>query len=119
MTTTSTPPMEAADTHLNAVQLVGRLADATVLRPLPSGDMLLTFRVVVDREPVRSETRRRVDALDCVAWSARVQRSVAGWSPGDLVQLEGQLRRRFRRADTGPVSKVEVEVVRARRLRRA
>jgi single-strand DNA-binding protein len=103
--------------HLNVVTLCGRLAAEPEPRELPSGDVLLTFRLVVDRPPERGEQRRRVDTIDCAVWSGRVQRSVRTWSAGDTVSVEGHLRRRFRRSGAGGTSRVEVEVTRARRSR--
>jgi single-strand DNA-binding protein len=49
--TARTAPPEAAPgpTHVNTVCLLGRLAADPEPRDLPSGDLLLTFRVVVDR----------------------------------------------------------------------
>ncbi len=123
MGTAQTCPVEAiADpdvAHVNEVVLQGRLAAMAERRELPSGDVLLSFRVIIDRAATRNDRRRRVDTIDCVAWSARTQRSVRGWGAGDLVRVEGALRRHFRRSDTGPVSRVEVEVRRARRVRQS
>lgn len=101
----------------NEVRLVGRLSGAPEERVLPSGDRLWSFRVVVAREPPRG--RQSVDALECVAWSARVRRSVARWDDGDVVELTGALRRRFYRAGAATVSRVEVEAIRGRLIRRA
>ncbi len=112
--------------HRNEVLLVGRLAAPATVRTLPSGDQLLQFRVVVAREPrpggggpagSRSPT---VDTIDCVSWSGSVRRTASRWTPGDLVAVEGGLRRRFwRTAAAGPASRTEVEVRSARRLARA
>jgi single-strand DNA-binding protein len=105
--------------HVNEVHLVGRLAGEPRRRELPSGDVLVTFRVVVSRAPARRGTRTgapTVDTLDCVAWRADVQRSVERATEGDLVELHGSLRRRFWRAAAGAVSRSEVEVVRMKRL---
>jgi single-strand DNA-binding protein len=103
--------------HVNAVTLQGRLAAGPEPRELPSGDLLLTFRLVVDRPGSAGQTRRQVDTIDCAAWSARVQRTVRSWAAGEAVCVEGHLRRRFRRTPTGATSRVEVEVTRARRAR--
>ena len=84
---------------------------------LPSGDLLLTFRVVVDRSDTVAGQRRQVDTIDCAAWSGRVQRTVRSWTAGDVVSVEGHLRRRFRRSEAGAVSRVEVEVTKARRAK--
>jgi single-strand DNA-binding protein len=108
----------AADpAHANTVTLLGRLAAAPEPRELPSGDLLLTFRVVVDRPATPGQRRRQVDTIDCAAWSGRVQRTVRSWEGGQTVVVEGHLRRRFRRGQSGPVSRVEVEVTKARRVR--
>jgi single-strand DNA-binding protein len=103
-------------THVNTVSLTGRLAADPESRELPSGDLLLTFRVVVDR-PAAPAGRRQVDAIECAAWSGRVQRTVRAWVAGETVTVEGHLRRRFRRSTGGPTSRVEVEVTKARRVR--
>ena len=115
-TSPKTSPGPAA-AHVNTVTLCGRVAAAPEPRDLPSGDLLLTFRLVIDRPSTPGEHRRRVDTIDCAAWSARVQRSVRAWEEGDTVTVEGHLRRRFHRSGGGSVSRVEVEVVRARRAR--
>lgn len=116
---------DAPVVHSNDVALVGRLAAAAVSRELPSGDVLTSFRIVVERpEPSRQRQRasgRRsptVDTLDCTVWRGDLRRIVGGWQPGDLVEVSGALRRRFWRAAAGAVSRCEVEVVKARRVRR-
>lgn len=105
----------------NEVVLVGRLAAAPILRELPSGDRVLSFRVVVRRP---AGDRRRpgsptVDALECAAWRAGARRSVQAWCEGDVVQVSGALRRRFWRTGGVPASVWEIEVAQARRLARA
>ena len=104
---------------VNEVRLVGRVSQDPVARELPSGDVVWSVRVVVDREHAAGRSRQRVDALECVAWAARVQRSVAGWVAGDVVEVHGALRRRFYRTGAAAASRVEVEVTRARLIRRA
>ena len=103
----------------NEVRLVGRLSQAPEQRTLPSGDPLWTFRVVVPRAPAPGAPgRSSVDALDCAVWSGRSRRTVAGWRSGDLVEVAGSVRRRFYRAGGAAVSRVEIEVSRARLIRR-
>ncbi len=103
---------------INQVTLQGRLAAAPAERVLPSGDVVWSFRVIVERPP-GGRSRQRVDALECVAWVSRVRRSVATWRVGDQVAVEGALRRRFFRSGTAAASRVEVEVTSARVIRRA
>lgn len=116
--TTATTADPAEGTATNQVILRGRVAAAPTERTLPSGDLMLTLRVIVDRpQPSgRTRSRQRVDTLDCVVWNGRVQRGVRAWRAGDQVQVEGAIRRRFFRGASGPVSRVEVEVSRARRI---
>lgn len=107
----------------NEVVLVGRLAARAEERVLPSGDGLVTFRVVVSRtRPVRrppgSPVAPTVDTFDCAAWRAGVRRQALSWAPGDVVEVEGALRRRFWRGARGAESRTEVEVTRGRRLAR-
>ncbi len=118
--TTRVPEETAPPDELNEVRLRGRLSTDPEERTLPSGDTVWTFRVVVARPPREGETpRARVDALECAAWSPRVRRSVARWGAGDVVEVEGGLRRRFYKAGGATVSRVEVEVGRGRLIRRA
>ncbi len=111
-------PAPAGESMTNEVTLHGRLGAAPEERVLPSGDVIWTFRVIVDRPP-GGRSRQRVDALECVAWGSRVRRSVAGWRVGDRVAVEGALRRRFFRNGAAAASRVEVEVTSARIIRRA
>ncbi|MCU0265745.1 MAG: single-stranded DNA-binding protein [Actinomycetia bacterium] len=102
----------------NSVRVSGRLAAAPQQRTLPSGDELTTFRLVVRRPEPRGRGPA-VDTLDCVTWRGDVRRTVGRWRAGDVVAVEGSLRRRFWRSAGGPASRTEIEVVRARRLARA
>lgn len=105
----------------NRVVLRGRISSAPTERQLPSGDLILTFRVVVARAttPMTAKSRQTSDWVDCVAWGGRVKRTVGRWRPGDLVELEGALRRRFFRAAGQTSTRVEVEVLAGRVLERA
>ena len=104
---------------VNEVRLVGRLSQTPEERVLPSGDVLWTFRVVVGRADAAARARQSVDALECVAWSARPRRSVSSWSVDDVVEVRGALRRRFFRAGGSVASRVEVEMASGRVIRRA
>lgn len=103
--------------HRNEVRLVGRVTLEPTSRELPSGDVLTCFRVAVDRPP--DGRRQRVDALECSVWRGRERRTVSRWRVGDLVEVEGAVRRRFFRSAAGTASRVEIEVSAARVIRRA
>jgi single-strand DNA-binding protein len=117
--------MEAADERVvparNVVSLSGRVSSAPVERELPSGDKVVTFRLVMAREKTAMTARSKQvsDWVDCSAWTARVRRSVTAWQAGDQVEVEGALRRRFFRVSAGASSRIEVEVLTARRVERA
>ena len=107
------------DAQDNTVELRGRVTSAPTERELPSGAVITTFRVSVPRArtPMTSGSSQVSDWLDCVAWSARSRRSVGGWRVGDQVEVSGALRRRFYRAGEGSSTRLEVEVLGARRAR--
>jgi single-strand DNA-binding protein len=110
-----------ADTLISTadVVLVGRLGSRIDERQLPSGDTLTAFTVVVDRPknaraPGSAVT---VDAIPCQAFRAAVVRRLATLEPGQWVEAQGRLRRRFWRAPGGLGSAMEVEVSRLRVMR--
>ncbi|WP_232680121.1 single-stranded DNA-binding protein [Nocardioides sp. R-C-SC26] len=109
---------DPADVAVNEVRLVGRVSAVADERVLPSGDRLVGFRLAVDR-PATTPGRQRVDALECAAWSPRCRRSASRWRVGDVVEVEGALRRRFFQTGAGAASRVEVEVSAARLVRRS
>jgi single-strand DNA-binding protein len=104
--------------HRNHVLLVGRVSADPEVRVLPSGDEITTWRLVVARDEV-AEGRPGQDTIDCTAWSTRTRRSAATWTAGDVVEVEGALRRRFWKTPAVLASRCEVEVARVRRLAKA
>jgi single-strand DNA-binding protein len=109
-------PPELAPHARNEVVLWGRVAAPAEARELPSGDSLVTARIIIERDSAaRSRSSQRVDTIDCVGWTARVQRVMCRWSEGDRVEIEGAIRRRFFKGVAGAVSRVEVEVFSARK----
>jgi len=101
---------DTATEHRNEVVLVGRVTSPAAERVLPSGDTITSWRITIDRD---DEGR---DVVDCTAWTARLQRSSLAWQKGDVVEINGAIRRRFWRAAAGLGSATEVEVTSAKRL---
>jgi single-strand DNA-binding protein len=92
----------AADVR-NEVRLCGRLSAPAEERTLPSGDVIVTLRIVIPRShPTRGtgssdgESRPgRVDTIDVVCWSAGARRTALRLDAGATIEIEGSLRRRF------------------------
>ncbi len=107
------------DSADNTVLLRGRVSSTPVERELSSGALIVTFRISVARAstPMTTGSRQAGDWVDCSAWTARTRRVVGGWAEGDHVEVSGALRRRFFRVGSGPSTRVEVEVLGARRAR--
>lgn len=116
---TRTPASSDGDQSTqNHVILTGRVSGVPVETELPSGDVVVGVRLVVPRS-TRDRKPPYVDTINCSAWTARLRRSVLRWQDGDVVALEGSLRRRFWRGSQGPQSRYEVELTRARRVNQA
>lgn len=106
----TTKPIE----HSNEVRLVGRLSVEPEAVLLPSGDEIVTTRLVVQRpRPPAGPTPvpRRVDTVTCTAWGPAQRRSLRVLDEGDTVEITGALRRRFWRSGAGPgQSTFEIEI---------
>jgi single-strand DNA-binding protein len=113
---------EAEPTPRNEVILWGRLPATAEERVLPSGDSISVLRVVIPRRPGTGRTgadrspRQMVDTIDVVCWSARTRRTAQRLNPGDWIEVEGALRRRFFGGPGGRQSRYEVEAAVLRRL---
>ncbi len=109
MTSSTTEPPTAQ--HRNEVVLCGRVSAAPEIRELPSGDPLVTFRVVVQRDQrALKVSKQTVDVIECAAWTSRLRQKAARLRPGAEVEVSGALRRRFSRRQGGLTSHVSVEL---------
>jgi len=92
----------------NRVHLAGRVSAAPETRILPSGDEVVSFRLVVRRSAAaRRRSKQVVDTIECSAWTAAMRRTVSRLDAGSEVEVTGELRRRFTR---GAISFVSVDV---------
>ena len=96
----------------NDVVLCGRVAAPADERELPSGDTIVTARLIVDRDAAAHGPVVSSASTPSTAWPGLRASSAAmrGWEQGERVEIEGAIRRRFFRGATGPVSRVEVEI---------
>jgi single-strand DNA-binding protein len=82
--------------YVNDVSLVGRLADHPEVKTLPSGDLVMVWRLIVDRPAAERRTPRRVvDTINCVTFDTPLFAPAAAWRLGDLLDVRGSLRRRL------------------------
>jgi single-strand DNA-binding protein len=104
----------------NEVVLSGRVSGEPTVRVLPSGDELVSWRLVVGRDNRSTSPSGRqlptVDTIDCVAFKAGVRRTAARWAGGEVIEVRGELRRRFWRGAQGAASRCEVEVFAIRKI---
>ncbi|MBM7787448.1 single-stranded DNA-binding protein [Tenggerimyces flavus] len=104
----------------NEVTLVGKVSATPQVRELPSGDSIVSVRVIVKRKGARPRPNSpTIDTIDCGAWTGRAKKTLERFQPGDVVEVTGALRRRFQRIDGGAISRYEVEVSGAKRLLKA
>src|SRR4051812_10221183 len=106
----SAAAVESTLEHQNEVYLVGKLSGEPVERALPSGDVLLSWRLVVNRSAAAVGNKKSGhDTLPCFTLKASVRRSLLSYASGDLIEVEGVLRRSFWRTSAGgEASKCEV-----------
>jgi single-strand DNA-binding protein len=93
---------------VNEVVLVGRIAGECTQVDLPSGDEMVKLRIVIPRK--RPETKVTVDAIDLMAIKPAIVKKALKLNEGDVVRVEGALRRSFWKTPTGVASRTEVEV---------
>lgn len=111
----------SGDEESNVVRLRGRVTPPPEERALPSGTTIVTLRISMARtpSPMGAGSRQTSDWVDCVAWGGRSRRLTSRWRTGDVVEVEGALRRRFYRGDVGTATRLEVEVLSGRVVSRA
>jgi len=88
----------------NTVYLTGRVSGEPVEKSLPSGDMVVEFRVVVERDD-----REGVDTLDIASWKTNLRKRAIKFQDQDWVSIEGVIRRRFWKAGNSIASRWQVE----------
>jgi single-strand DNA-binding protein len=103
---------------VNEVRIRGRVSGEPRHRHLPSGDEVVSIRVVVPRPEgvLGSDKGVGVDTFECVAWTRRLQSVMARLSGDEHVSVTGALRRRFWRAGGAVASMVVIEVERLTRV---
>jgi single-strand DNA-binding protein len=109
--------MSLAVIDRNDVVLRGRLSAPPEQRPLPSGDTLLLFKLVVRRANPRPRGARS-DVITCISLLPALRRHAMAWTTDDVVEVEGALQRRFWRTPSGTAVAYEVNCRRGRKIAR-
>jgi single-strand DNA-binding protein len=94
-------------------------------RALPSGDVVVLFRLVVPRPEAGRRTaaarglakRSAVDTIDIACWGSRPRRAALRLGDGDTAEVSGALHRRFYRAGGAAASRYEVAATTVVRVR--
>ena len=107
---------DAPVAHRNDVSLVGEISQAPQERMLATGAEIVTFRVDVASGDEDAGGR---DSFECTVRAARTRRAALAWDVGDVVEVNGAVRRRFYRVGGSSRPFVVIEADRARRVRAA
>ena len=97
--------------YLNKVNLVGRISEPAKEKRLPSGDVLVEFRLIIERDD-----REGVDTLDIATWPAQLKKRALKLEEDQWVGIKGVLRRRFWKTPSGVASRWQVEAREITRL---
>lgn len=98
------------DYSLNDVALRGWVTTCATERELPSGDIVVQFRIAITRP------EGGVDTIDLESWSAKSRRTALSLKDGEWVEIQGAIRRRFWKSGQGLASRWQVVTNEIKRL---
>jgi single-strand DNA-binding protein len=102
--------VEEVDYSLNDVALRGWVTTIASERELPSGDLVVQFRIAITRP------EGGVDTIDLESWSAKTRRTASSLKDGEWVEVSGSIRRRFWKSGAGLASRWQVVTAEIKRL---
>jgi single-strand DNA-binding protein len=112
---TAAPAEPPTSAHRNEVHLVGSVSTTPEERELSDGRGAVTFRLDVRTDTDAGPAR---DSLDITVIGTRARKAALSWEVGDLVDVEGVVRRKFYRVGVGSRPFTVIEADRAKRVRR-
>lgn len=92
------------DYSFNDCLLRGRVSAPATDRELPSGEHVVEFRLIINRDK-----RDGVDTLDIASWSAKNRRTALSFKGGEWIEVAGSVRRRFWQSPSGLASRWQIE----------
>jgi single-strand DNA-binding protein len=102
--------IDEIDYSLNDVALRGWVTTIATERELPSGDIVVQFRIAITRP------EGGVDTIDLESWSAKTRRSALSLKDGEWVEIQGSIRRRFWKSGQGLASRWQVVTAEIKRI---
>ena len=90
--------------YKNKVELNGRVSGKPTEKTLPSGDVVVEFRLIIDRDD-----REGVDTLDVATWKKQLRKRALSLEAEEWIGVKGVLRRRFWKGGSGITSRWQVE----------
>lgn len=102
--------IEEVDYSLNDVALRGWVTTIASERELPSGDLVVQFRIAITRP------EGGVDTIDLESWSAKTRRTASSLKDGEWVEISGSIRRRFWKSGGALASRWQVVTSEIKRL---
>lgn len=94
----------------NKVILLGRITRDLELKTTPSGVLVLSFSVAVDRKYQAKGEERKSDFFNCVAWRDLAEHIARHWTKGKPILVEGEFQNRDY-ADKNGVKRIITEVI--------
>jgi single-strand DNA-binding protein len=79
-------------TMLNTAILMGRLTAEPELKSTPSGLMVCSFTLAVERSAKGKDGNRQTDFIRCVAWRERAEFLEKYFSKGSMVAVQGSIQ---------------------------
>jgi len=78
---------------MNSCQLLGRICNDLELKTTPSGVLVVSFNLAVDRY-MGKDAEKKVDFICCVAWRTTAEHICRFWSKGDEILVSGSISTR-------------------------
>ena len=79
---------------LNRVVLMGRITQDLELKQTPSGVIVLSFNIAVDRNYTPKGEERQTDFISCIAWRKTAEFINKYFAKGRMIAIEGNLQTR-------------------------
>lgn len=80
--------------NFNKAILGGRLTATPELKTTPSGLMVTTFSLAINRRPQKDQTEQKADFINCVAWRGTAEFICKYFTQGSSICVTGSIQTR-------------------------